>query len=153
MRHCLAWDPWRVLLRIVARKLKLQSLTALRTISTLLHFSHLQNAKSIPFCIQQFGNLSFIPWRTWQNYYDSWFAEFQIALKDCGNTSSSSTILDKVLSLNALCFHLGCTDRDVWIGSTRLGVCFVRARPSKSTAAVSHISHSCSSRHWNWPRW
>ena len=44
-----------MLLQIVARKLKLQSLTALRTISTLLHFNHLQNAKSIPFAYNNLG--------------------------------------------------------------------------------------------------
>ena len=62
----------------------------------------------------------------------------------------NGTILDKVLSLKALCFYLQCTDRDVWIASKRLRVFFVRARRSPSTALVKRsialISLSCSSR-------
>ena len=48
----------------------------------------------------------------------------------------NGTISDKVISFNALCFPLWCTDRDVWIASKRLRVFFVRARPARSTAAV-----------------
>ena len=46
-------------------------------------FYHLLNAESISFCIQQIRNLSFIHFQNYtflgrQNYYDSWFADWQI---------------------------------------------------------------------------
>ena len=57
--------PLRVLLKILARRLKLQSLTALWTSLTLLHFNHLSNAKSISFSIQQIRNLSSIHFQSY----------------------------------------------------------------------------------------
>ena len=48
-------------------------------------------------------------------------------------------IVDKVGWLIKLCFHLRCTDRDVWITSKRLGVFFVRARQARSTSVHSRI--------------
>ena len=68
---------------------------------------------------------------------------------------NNGTILDEVLFLNALCFHLQCTNRDIWIASKLLRVFFVRGRRSPSTVVVKRskkqtiafISLSCSSRH------
>ena len=52
-----------------------------------------------------------------------------ISFEKTGYSSSSNTILDEVLSFHALCFHLRCTDRDVWIASKRQGVVFTSLFP------------------------
>ena len=82
---------------------------------------------------------SFRWFRLFQLFRFGRFASLFRVLVHAGYLPSSNAILDKVFFFNALCFHLRCTDRDVWIASKRLGVFFLRARPSPSTAAVKRL--------------
>ena len=82
---------------------------------------------------------SFRWFRLFQLFRFGRFASLFRVLVHAGYLPSSNAILDKVFFFNALCFHLRCTDRDVWIANKRLGVFFLRARPSPSTAAVKRL--------------
>ena len=138
-----------MLSQILDRTLKLQSLTALWTSSTLRHFNHLPNAKSISFWIQQFGNSSCIHLENYGFYYldkittilDLLNYKPYLVWKDCGYSSSSNTILDKVLSFNALVFT-----SDVQIGTFGL-----QANGSESSSCEPGHHHP--QRQWKDWKW